>query len=354
MDSSTGRREHFPRPCPRLSLSVVVLPLALSLAVAACATSPERDESRQSAHAPYRLAPQAFPATGPDIAAAPVPSATTEPPAPATVPPPTGDATPSDASPSLEDLDLETALEVFASTQNAARERATGERPAMAAASLRRWSEIFGAVDHALRTPARDIPLLTFIRARVALESELELDATRYAALPPWLPIALQARLQGLTRKIDEHRALLSSPRPRPIAFRWPVDTPLITSLFGPRRDPFTGKKRFHRGVDLRARVRQRVEAIGPGTVTRAAENGGYGLSVEILHEGGFTSTYSHLSLILVRQNDRVEAGDPIGLTGNTGRSTAAHLHFEIWKGSEPIDPLDLLPAPEILRSARR
>ena len=224
----------------------------------------------------------------------------------------------------------------------------------MVAASLRRWSEIFGAVDHALRTPARDIPLLTFIRARVALESELELDATRYAALPPWLPIALQARLQGLTRKIDEHRALLSSPRPRPIAFRWPVDTPLITSLFGPRRDPFTGKKRFHRGVDLRARVRQRVEAIGPGTVTRAAENGGYGLSVEILHEGGFTSTYSHLSLILVRQNDRVEAGDPIGLTGNTGRSTAAHLHFEIWKGSEPIDPLDLLPAPEILRSARR
>lgn len=347
MDFSTGRRERLPRPCPRLSLSVVVLPLALA---AACATSPERKETPRRAHAPYRLAPQAFPAPESDNIAAPTAmNAPPQPPAPAAAPPPK-----TDAPPSLEALDLETALEVFASTQNAARNRATGERPAMAAESLRRWSEIFGAVDRALRTPARELPLLTFVRARVALESELELDATRYAALPPWLPIALEARLQGLTRKIDEHRALLSAPRPRPITFRWPLESPLVTSLFGPRRDPFTGQKRFHRGVDLRARTRQRVEAIAPGTVTRAAENGGYGLSVEILHEGGFTSTYSHLSLILVRQNDRVEAGDPIGLTGNTGRSTAAHLHFEIWKGSEPVDPLDLLPAPEILRSARR
>lgn len=334
--------------CPDVRrIAAALLALAMSGALS-CASAAGRGEVRpQAAHQPYRLAPQALPSpqahaqAGVDVERAPAERAQA------------GGAGAA-AVAAARGGDLEAALEWFVSAQSAARQPAA-VRPAISEQALLRWSELFGAVDRALTMPAREISPLTFVRLRAVLESEMELDLLHYGTLPPWLPIALRARLLGIEQKLAQHRALTSRPARAPAAdFRWPLESPIVTSLFGMRRDPFTGEKRFHRGVDLRARTRQRVEAIAGGTVTRAAQNGGYGLSVEILHDGGFTSTYSHLSLLLVRQNDRVAAGDPIGLTGNTGRSTASHLHFELWKGSRAVDPLDFLPAPEILRAARQ
>lgn len=315
----------------------------------ACATveAGHGSDRAPSAHPPYRLAPQVIPERRasaeaqaqrrPSVSAVPV-----------------QDSAESAARAAMADRGVEATLEIFVAEQIAARQR-TAARLAISEEALLRWSEFLGAVDRALRTPAQEIDPLTFVRMRVVLDSELELDRLHYGTLPPWLPIALRARRQGIDQKIARHRALTARPERRHgAAFRWPLESPIVTSLFGMRRDPFTGQQRFHRGVDLRARTRQRVEAIAAGTVTRAAENGGYGLSVEILHDSGFTSSYSHLSLILVQQNDRVAAGDPIGLTGNTGRSTASHLHFELWKGSTPVDPLDFLAAPQILGVDRR
>lgn len=349
---SERARDHArvePRPSrhPKARRATVI-GLLMSVTLACATTGTEGEPVRTpGVHPPYRLAPQALPERRASAEAETGVAARRQearPPAVQRRAPHAG----------VADDGVEACLERFVSDQNAARQRTAARSPILDEALLR-WSELFGAVDRALRTPAREIALLTFVRMRVVLESELELDRLHYGPLPPWLPIALRARVQGIEQKMDERRAH-STRRAREGGggFRWPLEAPIVTSLFGMRRDPFTGQQRFHRGVDLRARTRQRVEAIASGTVTRAAENGGYGLSVEILHDGGFTSTYSHLSLILVQQNDRVAAGDPIGLTGNTGRSTASHLHFELWKGSRPVDPLDFLGAPQILGADRR
>lgn len=339
-----------------LALPCCLLLFALAFAAACASTREEARPGDAAAHRlPYRLAPQSFagrpPATSAEVEAKVEAEATSARARPGT-------------QAGAEDLDegaSERALDLFTARQSSMRLRAE-QSSMISGETLLAWSELFGAVDRALRLPAPRIAPLALVRMRVVLESELELDRAHYGTLPPWLPIAVRARVQGLDQKLAERRAAAAAAAgtgtasPREVAarrapWRWPLDPPFITSLFGRRRDPFTGEARFHRGVDLRARTRQRVEAIADGTVTRAAANGGYGLSVEILHDGGFTSSYSHLSLLLVRKNDRVAAGDPIGLTGNTGRSTASHLHFELWRGERPVDPLDYLETPGHLRA---
>jgi len=139
---------------------------------------------------------------------------------------------------------------------------------------------------------------------------------------------------------------------PAPAAGPAPLGAPLaaalpgegrLTSGFGVRADPFTGKPAMHRGIDLAAPEGSPVRAALPGVVLSAGERGGYGLAVEVEHEGGFTTLYAHASEVLVKEGDRVTPGQTIAKVGQTGRSTGAHLHLEVRRNNRAVDPLRAL-----------
>ncbi len=123
------------------------------------------------------------------------------------------------------------------------------------------------------------------------------------------------------------------------IAFSFPTRG-YISSRFGYRKDPFTGLRRFHSGVDI-ANVRgTAIYAAYDGVVIFAGEKGGYGLCVIISHPLGYTTLYGHLSKILVKYGQRVSKGSKIALMGSSGRSTGSHLHFEIRRFGKYLNPL--------------
>ena len=119
----------------------------------------------------------------------------------------------------------------------------------------------------------------------------------------------------------------------------------VVTSEFGNRRDPFTGERRGHTGMDLAVPTGTSVRAALPGTVTVSTYNqGGYGYYVMIDHGSGLSTLYGHNSQLLARVGQTVEAGDVIALSGSTGRSTGPHLHFEVRINGERTNPRSYLP----------
>lgn len=122
---------------------------------------------------------------------------------------------------------------------------------------------------------------------------------------------------------------------------RMPLDTYRITSRFGWRTHPVTGRPDFHNGVDLAARA-QVVHAIMEGTVTATGYQPQLGNYVRIDH-GSVHSIYGHLSGSVVRRGQSVAAGHPLGVTGRTGRATGEHLHFAIQRNGTYINPLKFL-----------
>ncbi len=122
----------------------------------------------------------------------------------------------------------------------------------------------------------------------------------------------------------------------------WPVSG-WLTSRYGNRRDPFTGGADFHPGLDLSADYGQPVRATADGTVAMAERSGSYGNLVEINHGYGIVTRYGHLSGFKAMAGQQVHRGDVIGFVGSTGRSTSAHLHYEILLNGKLTDPLRLL-----------
>ena len=118
-----------------------------------------------------------------------------------------------------------------------------------------------------------------------------------------------------------------------------------ITSRFGNRPDPFLGGLAMHAGIDFRSPIGAEIRSSGAGKVIAAGPAGGYGNMVEIDHGLGLTTRYGHMSRILVKVGDDVTSGDAIGLSGNTGRSTGPHLHYEVRRNGEPVDPMHFLNA---------
>ncbi len=120
----------------------------------------------------------------------------------------------------------------------------------------------------------------------------------------------------------------------------WPVNGS-ITSRFGPRVSPFTGKKALHAGLDIGARRGTEIRAPGSGKVVVAAYDGRMGKFIRIDHGYGIETTYGHLSKILVKYGDRVHRGDLIGLVGSTGKfSTGPHLHYQVAVNDKVVDPI--------------
>ena len=113
-----------------------------------------------------------------------------------------------------------------------------------------------------------------------------------------------------------------------------------MTSGFGYRRDPFGGGGEFHPGVDLAASAGSPVRATADGVVGRAGWNGGYGQMIALEQGNGVETRYGHMSQLAVVPGQQVRRGEVIGYVGSTGRSTGAHLHYEVRVNGRPVDPL--------------
>ncbi|HFC97218.1 MAG TPA: hypothetical protein ENJ40_02005 [Thermosulfurimonas dismutans] len=154
----------------------------------------------------------------------------------------------------------------------------------------------------------------------------------------PYLPLKgvslSPAEYQDLLSTVDAYLRVLS---------RVPIGSPCrgcyLSSGFGRRKDPFTGKPAFHTGVDLVGYSGTPIRSTADGKVIYAGWHGGYGRVVVIRHGYGYSTLYGHLKKIVVRAGQRVKRGQVIGYLGNTGRSTGPHLHYEVRRYGRYLNP---------------
>jgi murein DD-endopeptidase MepM/ murein hydrolase activator NlpD len=139
---------------------------------------------------------------------------------------------------------------------------------------------------------------------------------------------ALESILMGLN---IERESELSG---RPVSKGW------LSSYYGVRKDPFNGKPTMHKGIDFAGKAGDQVVATAAGVVTWSGERYGYGNLVEIDHGNGIRTRYGHNKELKVAVGDIVTKGQSVALLGNTGRSTGAHVHYEVLKNGEQVDPL--------------
>lgn len=162
----------------------------------------------------------------------------------------------------------------------------------------------------------------------------------------------ISSMLDGLTQQIKDRERQLSVleslistrnlntqlvPGGRPVMQGW------ISSYFGHRPDPFTGRNAFHRGLDFAGPAGSQVMSVASGVVTYSKDRFGYGRTVEINHGNGYVTRYAHNQKALVAVGDTVQKGQPIALIGSTGRSTGPHLHFEVLKNGRAVDPMSFV-----------
>jgi len=118
-----------------------------------------------------------------------------------------------------------------------------------------------------------------------------------------------------------------------------PVNYVRLSSHYGRRRDPFTGKWKRHEGLDMTAPRGTPIRASAAGVVKRAGRVRGYGLLVEVNHGNGIATRYAHNSRLAVRRGEHVHRGQIIGYVGSTGRASAPHLHYEVLVDGRPVNP---------------
>lgn len=147
----------------------------------------------------------------------------------------------------------------------------------------------------------------------------------------------LHHRLEAMRTGVERRQALAAA-----TPSIWPV-AGWLSSVYGNRRDPFTGGADFHRGLDISADHGTPVHATADGTVRNAGWNGSYGNQVVVDHGFGIQTRYGHLSKFSAREGQRVRRGDIIGHVGSTGRSTSPHLHYEVMANGKLTNPLRML-----------
>jgi len=143
--------------------------------------------------------------------------------------------------------------------------------------------------------------------------------------------------LESLLMNRDLHDEVY--PAGRPIKRGW------ISSYFGYRTDPFTGRRAHHDGIDLAGKAGSEVIAVASGVVTWAGKRYGYGNLVEINHGNGYVTRYGHNKSIDVKVGDAVKKGQTISRMGSTGRSTGPHVHFEVIRNGRTVDPMKYVRA---------
>lgn len=155
----------------------------------------------------------------------------------------------------------------------------------------------------------------------------------------------VSSELVDRERKLDMLETFLQSeslsnrltPSGRPVESGW------LSSKFGKRTDPFSGKQDYHKGVDFAGKEGSNVIAVGDGVVSWAGERSGYGNLIEITHGSGYVTRYGHNKKFLVAEGNKVAKGEAIALMGSTGRSTGPHVHFEVLKNNKRVNPAKFL-----------
>lgn len=178
-----------------------------------------------------------------------------------------------------------------------------------------------GGPEEAVRSPGAQVPDIT----RLIDDLQVKLDKR-------------ESQLLALENVILS-RSLNQAIRPE----GRPVMAGYISSYFGGRQDPFDGHEAYHRGVDFAGAAGAQVMAVAAGVVVRAEPASGYGNLVEINHGNGYVTRYGHNERVLVAVGDTVVRGQPIALMGSTGRSTGPHVHFEVLRNGQQINPLSFV-----------
>lgn len=125
----------------------------------------------------------------------------------------------------------------------------------------------------------------------------------------------------------------------------WPVSNGYMSSVYGWRADPFSGRRAMHEGIDFAAPVGSDVLAVAAGIVNEAAQRDGYGLTVEVNHGNGYVTRYGHNQRLLVKPGQKVEKGQRIATVGSSGRSTGPHVHFEVLLNGYVVNPAQYIRA---------
>lgn len=181
--------------------------------------------------------------------------------------------------------------------------------------------------------------------------SGVEVDAMKAPAAglggPYMEPLKASSRFDDSLSQLDAALTRLEEVRQtaRTLPFANPAPGHGITSRFGNRVDPFLGRLALHAGIDFEATTGDDVRSTGAGKVVAAGPAGGYGNMVEVDHGHGLTSRYGHMSKILVDVGDEIETGHIVGRAGSTGRSTGPHVHYEVRREGQAVDPMHFLNA---------
>jgi len=191
------------------------------------------------------------------------------------------------------------------------------------------------------------------------LNVETVLDESAYGKGGPALDIdgvndqthqdPFKNRILSIQARVAEAQALDDAINSVPLGHPITVDH-YRTSAYGTRKDPFTKRPAFHKGVDFASYRSAPIVATAAGTVRHAGRKGGYGRMVEIDHGHGFVTRYGHLEKTFVKRGQTVAQGDKIGGMGSTGRSTSTHLHYEIRFQGRVYDPENFLKAGTYVR----
>jgi len=165
-------------------------------------------------------------------------------------------------------------------------------------------------------------------------------------------PVEWEAAVSSLSAQIDDRRQQMQileemlkwrDLRAAVMPEGLPVQAAYVSSRFGPRIDPFTGRRAAHHGIDFAGAAGTQIIAVAAGIVTWSGPRAGYGEMVEIDHGGGLVTRYAHNSENLVEVGDVVTRGQSIARLGATGRATGPNLHFEVMQDGEAVDPLPFI-----------
>ena len=220
--------------------------------------------------------------------------------------------------------------------------------------------KLFVAINQSLRSiEGEQMARVTTLAANAYDTADKIADALEAAGLPidgeygkqdvggPLIAVdgaaVFDTKVKELDEALNQLDALKKEARSYPIAN--PAPGRPISSGFGVRKDPLLGTPALHSGIDFRAQLGANALVTAPGVVVKAGWNGGYGRMVEVDHGNGFSTRYGHLSRIDVKVGDHLVRGGVVGEVGSSGRSTGPHLHYEVRRNGDAIDPLAFLKA---------
>jgi murein DD-endopeptidase MepM/ murein hydrolase activator NlpD len=177
------------------------------------------------------------------------------------------------------------------------------------------------------------------------------MDLVEEAPLVPTMNDTLAEYSYLRTTNLSRDRNIFSRADVNVLPGIWPVNGRLMGG-YGVRSDPFNGEGAMHTGIDISAPQGTPVHATADGIILHAGWNGGYGRCVIIDHGNGYQTWYAHLSRIDAIEGQEIRQGETLGAVGTSGRSTGAHLHYEVRIGSTPVNPYRFMAHPSIAHAA--